>query len=136
MIPLDAIDGTPLGHPLAIIGFIVLVVTCLLTIIVFDFGFDSDSPNTAIFTLIGFFSGVALLFTGGYIGYNTQKDIVASWAEKRYDIQISENEQGNLLNKEIITLNDGTQVQLSLPEKGAEGYLLYKVTERDELSVK
>jgi hypothetical protein len=134
MIPIDVIDGNPLTYPLTAIGLIVLIGSAFLAIS--GAGSWIDPKKIPTLTLIGFTIGAVMMLTGGYIGYSIKKDTVTEWAQERYSIQIPDNEIDPLIEKKIITLDDGTEVQLALPEKDADGYLLYKVTERDELPVK
>jgi len=133
MIPIDTVDGTQ-TNVLLVLGPALLVGSFLVGVLAA--ARVNESRSLLTFILLGMLGGASIAVGGGSIANDDTKHAVTSWTEERYGIQIPENEIKNLIDKEIITLDDGTEIQLALPEKDADGYLLYKVTERDELPVK
>jgi hypothetical protein len=131
MIPIDTVDSTPI-HILSILGMALLLGTFAIGMI---FPKTLSGP-LSILIILGMLGGAGIGIVGAYNQENDKNKTITSWVEKRYGIQIPENQQSGLIGKEIITLDDGTEVQLELPSKDAEGYLLYNIAERNELPVK
>jgi hypothetical protein len=123
MLPSDVIDGLHV-NPLTGIGFIILILTFLIAFAI------ADEPNAL--TIMGLLGGGVLMGIGFMIEYNDKVGTVVSWAEEKYDIQIPENQNANLIDQAPITLEDGTKLILNKADND-KGYLLYTVTDDVEL---
>jgi hypothetical protein len=132
MIPVDIVDSILIENILLIVGAAMLA-SIMLYVILTRRNTATTMDNIVIsFSLIG--GGLMLAGIMPIEGADRHHKII-SWAEERYNIHIPEEKKYDLTHKEIITLTDGTKVQLTLPEKDAEGYQLYNTVENTELPV-
>jgi hypothetical protein len=129
MISLEAIDGTQLNL-LHLLGGLLILGTFVPGYLLPD-RFGSDAGIA--FVLAGMLGGSFILFAGVIQENEAKHEVVASWANERYGVEIPGDQYDTLIGGSIATLEDGTEVQLQLPSKDAKGYLLYNVADRSEI---